>query len=104
METTCEELASNENFKTEICRNWSLGFCQWEDKCIFAHGFDELRKKDSVKINYKTRQCKQFHQSGYCIYGNKCQFLHKSQFDITDNSRRRLAVFVGIEKKGENIS
>ena len=106
MEFAIEDLASKdlemkENFKTEICRNWSLGLCQWGEKCIFAHGIEELRKKGTAKGSYKTKQCKQFYQTGYCIYGNKCQFMHKAVFEIGESTRRRLPIFVGIAKKGE---
>jgi len=31
-----------------------------------------------VPNNYKTIRCKQFHELGYCNYGPRCQFVHKS--------------------------
>ena len=104
----CEPLSPEENdfkvnFKTEICRNLSLGVCEWGDKCIFAHGYVELREKKVQKTNYKTKKCKQFHQTGYCIYGNRCQFKHKDQsIDFHESTRKRLPVFVNIERRGDN--
>lgn len=33
-------------YKTEICRDWEQrGACDFGDRCIFAHGHDELREK-----------------------------------------------------------
>jgi Zinc finger C-x8-C-x5-C-x3-H type (and similar) len=103
-EFNINDLEAKVNFKTEICRNWSLGVCQWGEKCIFAHGHDELREKKVPKVNYKTKKCKQFHQIGFCIYGNRCQFKHKDYIENNESSRRRLPVFIGIEKKGELIN
>jgi Zinc finger C-x8-C-x5-C-x3-H type (and similar)/CCCH-type zinc finger len=62
--------------RTEICRNWGLGCCEFGDKCFFAHGYNELRSISSGS-NYKTKKCKQFHEKGYCQYGNRCQFKHR---------------------------
>jgi len=45
-------------------------------------------------LYYKTRQCKAFHSTGFCKFGDKCQFLHLE--------KKRLPVFEAIEKKGEN--
>jgi len=63
-------------FKTEICRNWTQGCCEFGDKCIFAHGSEELRNKEYLAVNYRTKKCKQFHEQGFCQYGSRCQFKH----------------------------
>ncbi|OMJ81003.1 hypothetical protein SteCoe_18616 [Stentor coeruleus] len=63
-------------YKTEICRNWSQGICEFGNKCTFAHGENELRNKDYMTINYRTKKCKQFHEQGFCQYGSRCQFIH----------------------------
>jgi hypothetical protein len=98
------EIIEKINFKTEICKNWTIGTCHWGDKCIFAHGYSELRDKKVVKANYKTKRCKQFHETGYCVYGNRCQFKHKELAESPDLSfRKRLPVFIKIEKKGSNL-
>jgi len=35
----------NKNYKTFICREWkATGECKFASKCIFAHGYDELRE------------------------------------------------------------
>jgi hypothetical protein len=36
-----EEFANK--FKTEMCKNWEAGVCDFELDCCFAHGSDELR-------------------------------------------------------------
>ena len=104
-------------YKTEICRNWELGSCEFGNNCAFAHGYEELRNKTSTGNNYKTKKCKQFHELGYCIYGNRCQFKHRdpstdnilsspknnllSRKSSEDSSKRRLQIFIELEKKGE---
>lgn len=72
----------NIKFKTEMCRNWTLGLCQFGDKCAFAHGSEEIRSKLKFS-NYKTKDCKQFHELGYCQYGSRCQFKHRETSEET---------------------
>lgn len=72
-------------YKTEICKNWEAGFCEFGDKCVFAHGRMEIREKSY----YKTKRCRQFFESGYCMFGNKCLFQHlegyPSSVELDDN-------------------
>lgn len=59
--------------KTEMCRNWELtGTCPFLRTCSFAHGAHELVKKKHLLPNFKTKACVQFHETGYCPYGNRC--------------------------------
>jgi uncharacterized protein (DUF885 family) len=59
--------------KTEMCRNWEIsGTCFFKDTCSFAHGAHELVKKKHVPPNFKTKACVQFHETGFCPYGNRC--------------------------------
>jgi len=38
--------ASNPNFKTVLCKSYMSGsYCQFGDKCQYAHGRHELREK-----------------------------------------------------------
>lgn len=95
-------------FKTEICRNWTQGICEFGSKCTFAHGQHELRLRETAAGNYRTKNCKQFHELGYCQYGSRCQFKHiiaewrknvntasssprESTLDIT---KKRLPIFI----------
>jgi Zinc finger C-x8-C-x5-C-x3-H type (and similar) len=106
-------------YKTEICRNWEMGACEFGSGCAFAHGYEELRYKSNTGKNYKTKKCKQFHEIGYCIYGNRCQFKHRktsldtapsspksnphsSRKSSEDSNKKRLQIFIDIQKKGEN--
>lgn len=58
--------------KTELCKNWEIsGRCKFGRDCAFAHGEHELVSKHHVPNNYKTKMCKQFHEEGYCPYGNR---------------------------------
>jgi len=49
-----------------------LLFCQ----CSFAHGEHELKQKEHLHFNYKTKPCHQFFEKGFCNYGRRCQYLH----------------------------
>lgn len=96
-------------YKTERCKNWEKGICEYGDRCAFAHGDAELRDKGILTKNYKTKHCKQFFEQGYCFYGNKCQFSHKNDHSELQNSpkkaeencnTKRLSVFIDLENRG----
>jgi len=36
-------------FRTKICWHWEKGFCNNGDKCIFAHGKEQLRVPPEIK-------------------------------------------------------
>ena len=54
-----------------MCKNWQKGKCNFGKKCAFAHGFEELRAK-VVSKNFRTKDCKNYSQFGYCKYGERC--------------------------------
>lgn len=101
-------------YKTELCRNWEEGHCEYGDKCTFAHGSTELRPKTHLSAAYKTKNCKQFFDLGFCCYGPRCQFRHQDEtitsadLAVTvakcmqDQRGRRLPVFVELEGRCEN--
>ena len=63
--------------KTEMCKNWqAYGKCRFGDQCSFAHGEQELRKKQNLMSTFKTRQCAQFGDTMFCPYGIRCQYIH----------------------------
>jgi butyrate response factor 1 len=63
--------------KTELCKSWvEEGKCRYGDKCAFAHGESEIKKKVHVPSMYKTKLCQQYHMTGECAYGTRCQFIH----------------------------
>lgn len=77
-------------YKTELCKKWSSGFCEFNENCIFAHGSDDLRAKINEGKNKKSKECNQFFDMGYCIYGSRCQFSHRRQFNKnTESSKMR---------------
>jgi hypothetical protein len=46
-----------------------------------------MRKSD-VSVLYKTKQCRKFVTSGYCPYGQRCQFIHgKSETAKVENRK-----------------
>ena len=81
-----EEETNQENvnkIKTEMCKNWQKGKCNFGKKCAFAHGFEELRAK-VVSKNFRTKDCKNYSQFGYCKYGERCQFRHRDRTPDTE--------------------
>ena len=64
--------------KTELCLNWvTTGSCKFGDHCSFAHGENQLKKKDNLTTQYKMKPCKHFIEEMYCPYGSRCVFSHK---------------------------
>ena len=72
-------------------------FCQFADKCQYAHGKHELRSKPTLKPeeisddmkqrlidkaqsrpDYKTKLCKNFEEKGACDFSDICHFAHGS--------------------------
>ncbi len=65
-------------YRTELCKFYEInGQCKFGDKCIFAHGKENLREKVLTKSGYKKRACINFFEHGFCMYGNRCQFSHE---------------------------
>lgn len=109
-------------YKTEVCRNWEAGFCEFGERCAFAHGYQELRQKQYLANNYKTKPCKQFFELGYCMYGTRCQFKHRdfserspistasssprasklADIDESNEGKRRLRIFQDLEKRAKD--
>lgn len=52
------------------------GFCPYEKRCKFAHGSQELRRNDELNSKYKTKECGSFKKQQFCIYGDRCNFIH----------------------------
>lgn len=42
---TEEYIPTHPNFRSKICRHWLRGYCNRADKCNFAHGFNQVKKK-----------------------------------------------------------
>lgn len=94
-------------YKTVLCKNWEAGFCEFGDKCVFAHGQNELRDRSNF-VNYKSEKCKKFYGKGYCTYGPKCQFKHREKASkinasaVEDHNacEKRLPIFKKLEQQG----
>merc|ERR1719383_1667384 len=63
--------------KTELCTHWTLtSTCKFKEKCYFAHGIDELKRR-SRGGNYKTQPCVECPtQEGRCFFGSRCNYCH----------------------------
>ena len=97
-------------YKTELCKKFESGFCEFGEACAFAHGQGQLRKV--------TKECFQFAQNGFCTYGDRCQFVHTEEPQTSANStvnsgassrrnsiddvKPRLPIFIELEKRTFN--
>ena len=80
-----------------MCKNWQMnGECKLGEKCSFAHGEEELRTKNHLPSNFKTKTCNNFHNEGTCQYGDRCQFLHS----IYDLNAYKLSWRQGLKEGG----
>ena len=93
------ELDFRMKYKTEVCRNWENGFCEFGDRCAFAHGYEELRQKTHLASNYKTKPCKQFFELGYCMYGPRCQFKHRIEDSGPNTASSSPSHSTGVSRK-----
>ena len=59
---------SNIKAKMNLCQNFMNGYCQYQDKCTYAHGLHELRNP-----LYKTQMCQNLPN---CKYGDNCINAH----------------------------
>ncbi|CAG9314900.1 unnamed protein product [Blepharisma stoltei] len=73
-------------FKTELCKNWESGMCEFGDRCVFAHGETELRDRNDSGKACKVKECKQYIEYGYCISGSQCPYVHKMLSQDTASS------------------
>ena len=89
-------------YKTELCKNFANGSCEFGSACAFAHGGEELRAG--------AKQCYQFAQYGHCTYGESCQFAHiedastscsnsSSRKSSMDLSNMRIPLFIDLERR-----
>ncbi|CAG9317254.1 unnamed protein product [Blepharisma stoltei] len=90
-------------YKTEMCKNWESGQCEFGNKCAFAHGIEELRNKSHKSAKPKIPGCKMYQDKGYCIYGSKCQFSHRESSPDTDSSSPDNSAFSSRRNSNEAI-
>ena len=76
-------------YRTKLCTRWAQGSCQYGDRCMFAHGEEQMRafggdgaphsRRSSASENsdpaYRTKLCTRWLQ-GSCQYGDRCNFAH----------------------------
>ena len=73
-------------YKTELCKYYEInGYCKFGEKCVYAHGKENLRLKVTNTSAYRTKKCNHFFENGYCPYGNRCQFAHQLKSNIINN-------------------
>lgn len=64
--------------KTELCKHYAANQeCPHKENCSFAHGEAELRNSNPNFQGYKTKICKLFHEDGICLFGARCNYIHR---------------------------
>jgi len=66
--------------KTELCTHWMLtSTCTFDEKCYFAHGIEELKKRVRVG-NFKTQPCVDCpREKSNCMFGSRCNYCHPGE-------------------------
>ena len=64
----------NSRYKTKLCSHYlSKGYCEYKEKCEFAHGKYELRRPmDNMHDTFKSKPCYDYHYQGFCNEGIRC--------------------------------
>jgi len=92
--------------KTELCTHWTLtSTCSFKEKCYFAHGIDELKKR-SRGGNYKTQPCVECPiQEGRCLFGSRCTYCHPGEAirRVVGSSYYDKDYFYGLKKEFSDI-
>lgn len=81
--------------KTKLCWHFQRSeTCSHGDKCVFAHGEQELQQAPDFT---KTTWCRQFRQTGYCE-NLSCPFVHTKREPKRTKLSRRTAFKSGSEE------
>lgn len=78
-------MANKNNIKKAICNKWEKGKCVYgKDKCIFAHGKEDLVKRECLNgVKCYNEKCNYIHPEEWNAYNNKkeCDFCQKGFCD-----------------------
>jgi len=66
---------TNQLAKTELCKFFMWNDCNKGERCMFAHGLDQLKAKPDLS---RTSMCQDFLQTGNCTNPN-CSFAHSEK-------------------------
>ena len=80
--------------KTQLCQFYLDGFCKKGDKCLFAHGEDQLRK-----IPVQTKKC--MYGRRYCKFGDACRFIHEDDQKLHVQQQTKSVSNTKIEEEAE---
>ncbi|CEF63355.1 Zinc finger, CCCH-type domain-containing protein [Strongyloides ratti] len=66
-------------YKTKLCEFYERkGVCRFRDRCYYAHGINELRKRAYSYYNTKSDKVCHYYKQGYCSKGLSCKYIHKA--------------------------
>ena len=66
------KIKDNKSYKIKMCRNYSRdGICSYNDRCIYAHGKDELLEIKEIREYLENKNEKQTKKSKYDMNRNK---------------------------------
>lgn len=86
-------------FKTEVCRKWEYGTCEYKGHCAFAHGSHELRVKTHTPLNYKSMQYPNFLPEDHPTAPGSKMSSANSLDEAISTTRIRLPVFIDLESR-----
>lgn len=94
------ESKKDPKYKTELCTSFSeTGFCQYGNKCRFAHGKSDLIEKNIIHPKLKRSDCMTFLETGYCKYGKRCHFRHHETLSIKNLNRSYYTLMLSCDIK-----
>ena len=70
--------------KQSVCRYWLKGMCTWTN-CRYAH--EKPSTKPTLEESNKSLKSCVYFEKGYCRYGERCKYKHKSHTESFENDR-----------------
>jgi hypothetical protein len=47
-------------------------------------------------MKYKTKMCDNFNKKGSCLYGVRCNFIHRERSKVKDNRKKEVSIELGM--------
>ena len=96
--TKFNKIKDNELYKTKHCKNYSKdGTCPYQERCIYAHGNDELLEIKKIREYLKTKNEQQEKSVKYDFFRNKLfkelKEESKNLFDILNIKLSKRLIF-----------
>ena len=100
-------LYQESRYKTELCRQYEeMSVCEYGDRCLFAHGIEDLRPLPNRHPKFKTEKCSAYHEYGFCSFGPRCSFIHEkpNPQDVFNNLLKSIPQYILNQVAAQNDS